>query len=187
MTSIPGIADAASTAEVGGRRYAITQYRMPAKVFHWITAGLVFFMVASGVTAKQLSEGAAADLLFAAHKLAGLTTLCVVLLRLSYRLLGSARRSREQPPTRPVLHWTLYGLIVLVPLLAWSGLSAAGDLEILPGLMLPAIWPQGGGHDDLLLRLHAYFAFGLLALVALHIGVAMQDYMNNARAAERPD
>ena len=164
-------------AEPAGRGNIIQGYRTPAKVFHWVTAALVFCMIASGVIAKQLGEGAAADLLFSLHKLTGAATLAIVLLRLAYRLFRSMPREPNQPGSRPLLHWTLYGVVVLVPLLGWAGISDFGAREIFPGYSLPAIWPEGAGYDELLLQLHAYFAFGLLALVALHIGLAMQDYM----------
>jgi cytochrome b561 len=35
----------------------------------------------------------------------------------------------------------------------------------------------GSGYADLLLELHAYLAFAMLALVALHIANALHDYM----------
>lgn len=178
IATIEGVTPAG--AEPADRGSAIQQYRMPAKVFHWLTAALVFCMIASGVIAKQLSEGAAADLLFSLHKLTGAVTLAVVLLRLGYRLFRSLPRERNQPRTRPLLHWTLYGVVVLVPLLGWAGISDFGAREIFPGYSIPAIWPEGAGYDELLLQLHAYFAFGLLALVALHIGLAMQDYMTRS-------
>jgi cytochrome b561 len=81
--------------------------------------------------------------------------------------------------SRPVLHWTLYGIVILVPLLGWAGASDYKHTEIPFGLALPPIWPESTGFGELLLRLHAYIAFGLLALVALHIGAAMHDYMTS--------
>jgi cytochrome b561 len=90
-----------------------------------------------------------------------------------------------QPRRRPGLHWVLYAVAVLVPLLGWAGISDFGAREIFPGYSLPAIWPEGAGYDELLLQWHAYLAFGLLALVVLHIGVAMQDYMTDERRARR--
>jgi cytochrome b561 len=162
-------------------RPTIGEYRMPAKVFHWLTVLLVMFMISSGVIAKQLSEGATADLLFSLHKLTGAFTLAIIVLRLCYRLLRALPRHSDQPRSRPVLHWTLYGVVVLVPLLGWAGISDFGAREIFPGYSLPPIWPEGAGYDELLLQWHAYFAFGLLALVALHIGVAIQDYMTGVR------
>jgi cytochrome b561 len=161
--------------------YELRSYQMPAKVFHWLTAGLVLCMVAAGVIAKQLEGDPLADLLFSLHKLTGVLTFIVVLLRLIYRIVGGVPAARSQPQRRPVLHWTLYAVVVTVPLLGWAGVSDFGSLELFPGVSLPAIWPQGAGYDALLLQGHAYFAFVLLALIALHIGVAIHDYMTDAR------
>jgi cytochrome b561 len=159
--------------------FTVQRYRLPAKVFHWVTAALVFVMVSSGVIAKQIWEGALADTLFSVHKLTGVTTLTIVLLRLGYRLIRRPLESGPRPRSRPLLHFALYAVIVTVPLLGWSGVSDGGGREIFPGFSLPMIWPEGAGYESTLLHLHAYIAFSLLALVALHIGVAMHDYMSN--------
>ena len=185
MTSAASASDAmTATAEQPARTYAIRQYRTTAKFFHWLTAALVVFMVASGVIATQLGDGALADTLFSVHKLTGATTLVVVLLRLIYRLLRPMPQLGDQPRTRPLLHWTLYVVVIAVPLLGWSGVSDFGAREIFPGFSLPAIWPEVAGYDGLLLHAHAYFAFSLLALIALHIGVAVQDYMTDDRRSQ---
>jgi cytochrome b561 len=165
--------------------YEIRAYRMPAKVFHWLTAGLVFCMVALGVMAKQLDGEPIADLLLSLHKLTGVLTFATVVVRLLYRAVGGVPKSRSQPHRRPVLHWLLYGVVILVPLLGWAGISDFGAREVFPGFSLPPIWPEGAGYDELLLRAHAYFAFMLLALIALHIGVAIQDYMTDVRPSAR--
>jgi cytochrome b561 len=164
------------------RSFAIRDYRLPAKIFHWLTVVLVLFMVSSAVIAKQLNDGPVSDLLFSLHKLTGAFTLCVIVLRLCYRLT-----QRENGHRRAPLHWTLYGVVLLVPLLGWAGTSDFGSREIFSGYSLPAIWPEHAGYADLLFSVHAYLAFGLLALVALHIGVAMQDYMMRASDNERRD
>lgn len=166
--------------------YEIRSYRMPAKVFHWLTAGLIVFMVGSGVMAKQFGDGPVADLLFNLHKLTGVATLVTVLLRLLYRIFRTMPEWKGQPHRRPVLHWMLYGVVILVPLLGWAGISDFGARETFPGIVLPQIWPEGAGYDEILLYGHAYLAFGLLALVALHIGVAIQDYMTDARPDTPP-
>ena len=168
-------------AAVQDTAYEIRAYRLPAKIFHWLTAILVVFMVTSGVIAKQLGDGPVADMLFSLHKLTGALTLLTVLVRLAYRVLCTMPDSKLQPHRRPVLHWVLYAVVVFVPLLGWAGISDFGAREIFPGYSLPAIWPEGAGYDELLLQWHAYFAFVLLAFVALHIGVAIQDYMTDKR------
>jgi cytochrome b561 len=164
-------------------RYTIRTYRLPAKVFHWVTAALVLFMVMSGVLMKQLGSGPVADLLFGMHKTAGIATLSVVLLRLVYRLVLPDPGTGHEHYRRPTLHFALYGALMAMPLLGWAGVSAFGSTGILFGLELPSIWPHGSPWADFLLETHAYLAFGMLALVALHIGIAMQDHMTRARDA----
>jgi cytochrome b561 len=162
--------------------HSITDYRTSAKVLHWLTAALVFVMVSSGVIAKQLDSGDVAGTLLTLHKTTGILTLMVVVLRVLYRLTRFDPAGSPHADRRPGLHWMLYGTIMLVPMLGWSGVSDFGARDILFGFSLPAIWPEGAGYSDLLLRMHAYIAFLLLALVALHIGIAMQDYMTRGRA-----
>lgn len=168
-------------------RYTIRTYRLPAKVFHWVTAALVLFMVASGVMMKQLGSGPVADLIFSIHKTTGVLTLAVVLLRLLYRTLMPDPGAGREDYRRPILHWLLYCTLVAMPLLGWAGISDFGSLGILFRIQLPPIWPQGTGWADYLLEAHAYLAFGMLALVALHIGVAVQDHMMRAREASEEE
>jgi cytochrome b561 len=162
------------------RPRAVRRYRGAAKVFHWLTAALVLALVASGVIAKQLGDGAVANMLFSLHKLFGALTLTVVLIRLSYRLTG-LETAAGASYRHPGVHWLLYGTIIAVPLLGWAGISDFGAREIFVGYSLPKIWPEGAGYSDILLELHAYLAFAMLALVALHIGNALHDYMMRAR------
>ena len=188
MTST-AMTEGALRASVGqaGPRTAVRNYRMPAKVFHWVTVGLVFVMVASGVTATQLGDGRTAEVLLELHRLTGAATLALVLLRLGYRLMHAMPRPQLQSWTRPLLHGTLYGVIVLLPLLGWAGASDYGHTEIPFGYALPPIFPEGTGWGELLLRYHAYVAFALLVLVALHIGAAMHDYMISEGPVQRED
>jgi cytochrome b561 len=182
MTMLTGSTAAAD--EQTGRVYTIRQYRMPAKVLHWVTAALVFCMFGSGVIAKQLGGGPVANTLMSLHKMTGVAILVLIVTRLVYRWTRPMAEWRLQAHRRPVLHWTLYGVAILVPLLGWAGISDFGAREVFGGITLPPIWPEGAGYDMLLLQYHAYFAFALLGLVALHIGIAMQDYMTDRQADE---
>jgi cytochrome b561 len=167
-------------AEADAQRYAVRCYSMSAQVFHWLTAGLVVFMVSSAVIAKQLNSGYWSDTLFTLHKTTGVFTLAVVLTRIAYRVAQWWTTPQPPQPSRTFLHWLLYASIVIIPLAGWAGISDFGSREISPGFTLPAIWPERAGYADALFTFHAYLAFGLLALVALHIGVATQDYMMRA-------
>jgi cytochrome b561 len=165
-------------------RYTMRNYRLPAKVFHWVTAALVLFMVTSGLLMTQIGEGPWADTLFSMHKTTGIFALVVVLMRLCYRVFWPDPGAHGEGYRRPILHWMLYAALIMMPLLGWAGISALGSRGILFGLELPAIWPENSPYADLLLQVHAYLAFGMLALVALHIGIAIQDHMLRARDIE---
>jgi cytochrome b561 len=164
------------------QRHPLRRYHPAMRAFHWLTAILIFAMICSGVIAKQLDGGPVSDTLFSLHKITGALTLLVVALRLAFRF--TRREHREMLPRRSVLHGSLYALVILVPLLGWAGISDFGAREVF-GYSLPAIWPEHAGYADLLFFLHAYAAFALLALVAVHIGVAMHDYVMGTHEAEK--
>ena len=167
-------------AQLEAQRHALRSYPLPAKVLHWLTVILVVFMVSSAVIAKQLNDGPWSDTLFTMHKTTGVIILTIVLLRLCYRVALRWKEPQATSARRSALHWLLYGVIILVPLVGWAGISDFGAREIFPGFTLPAIWPEHAGYDEFLFTFHAYLAFSLLALVVLHIGSAMQDYMMRA-------
>lgn len=171
---------------VDAQRYAMRSYTTLAKVFHWLTVLLVVFMVSSAVIAKQLNEGYWSDTLFTLHKTTGIITLIVVLMRLCYRVLQWRKEQQPTSARRWALHWLLYATIITIPLAGWAGVSDFGAREIVGGWRLIAIWPEHAGYDNALFTFHAYLAFALLALVALHIGIAMQDYLTRAADDDEP-
>ncbi|MBS4082201.1 MAG: cytochrome b/b6 domain-containing protein [Rhizobiales bacterium] len=160
--------------------HAVRPYRFAAKVFHWLVAILVIFMITSGVMMKQLGESAPFDI-YTLHKTIGAAIVLLVLCRFAYRVLFPDRSWNAERYRRPYLHYVLYALLFLVPLLGWAGISDFGAREIYFGYSLPAIWPRGAGWSDLLLESHAYAAFGMLVVVALHIGMAVQDHLTRSR------
>jgi cytochrome b561 len=180
------IADTGQAAETRNDpapvRHSIRPYRTAAKIFHWVTAALIVFMIASGVTMKQLGSGATMDFIFTLHKTTGALIVLLVLGRFAYRVLMPDPAWRPDNFRRPWVHWALYALLIVVPLLGWAGISDYGARQIFFGLSLPSIWPQGAGWATFLFESHAYAAFGMLAVVAIHIGMAIQDHLMRSRA-----
>jgi cytochrome b561 len=175
-------ADALRQDQSATQRYLPRNYRRTAKVLHWMTAALVFAMIASGVVMKQLGSGSAADALFSLHKLMGAVTFLLILARVGYRLTRPGYGSTLDTHRRPIIHWMLYAVIILIPLLGWAGVSDYGSREIFAGYSLPAIWPEGAGYYSVLLEAHAYVAFAMLGLVAVHIGLAIQDHVMRSQS-----
>lgn len=158
-----------------------------ARFLHWAVALLILFMLGSGVTMTQLGGGPVADILFGAHKLAGVLVLVLVAARIVYRAFARARGRWAGQVGSHGVHYALYAAAALVPLLGWAGISDFGARTALFGIVLPPIWPEGLGWDGWLLTAHVWLAFALVALVVGHIGVALHDYVMRGSAGEIPE
>lgn len=176
-------ADSPAIAPVPGRSMGAHAFPLVAKVLHWSTAVLVLAMFSVGILMKEIGSGPWADALMTFHKTVGFALLLLVLGRLAYRIVQrfSGRWSRNAGGR--AVHRFLYGMLVVIPLLGLAGVSDFGARGIYGGISLPAIWPQGAGYADALFRGHAILAFGLIGLVALHICLALDDYIRQAPAA----
>lgn len=149
----------------------------PAVLLHWLSALLVLALFVTGVLMKQIGEGALVDALYTFHKTAGATLFLLVLGRLAYRLLAQiAGRWRRGAGSR-LVHGLIYACLVAVPLLGLAGVSDFGARGVYFGLSLPGIWREGAGDYPWLFLLHAWLAFGMIALVGVHIGLALSDYI----------
>ncbi|WNJ92784.1 cytochrome b [Bosea sp. 685] len=159
-----------------------------SKSLHWLTAGLVLVMFATGVLMKQIGDGPLADAFYTFHKMAGASLLALVLLRLCYRVFTQLTGRWRRGAGSHVIHGILYAGLILTPLLGLAGISDYGARDVYFGLSLPLIWPEGAGYSDLLFRSHAWLAFGLIALVVAHVGIALGDFIQRggARAALLP-
>ena len=146
-------------------------------VLHWLIASLVLAMFVSGVMMKQIGEGAFADQLYTFHKTSGASILVLVIVRLVYRAAAHLAGRWSPGAGSHAIHTILYLGLILVPLLGWAGISDYGARTVYFGLSLPAIWPEGVGYDWWLFKSHAVLAFLLVACVAIHIGVALGDYI----------
>jgi cytochrome b561 len=148
-----------------------------ARALHWGTAGVVLFLFVFGVLMTQIGGGAIADWLYSAHKMLGLLAIVLLLARLAQRgAMAMSGRWRGRPGNHAV-HWLIYGLALVVGLLGWAGVSDFGARGVFFGLSLPSIWPEGAGHSAWFFPAHAWLAFLLMALILIHIGLALNDYV----------
>ena len=148
-----------------------------AVLLHWFTAALVLALFGTGVLMKQIGDGPAADAFYTFHKTAGACLFALVTLRLLYRVAARlAGRWRRGAGSR-LVHGVLYACLLLTPFLGLAGVSDFGARGIYLGLSLPGIWTEGAGDYPWLFAAHAWLAFGMIALVAVHIGLALGDYI----------
>ena len=158
-------------------------YSPVARTLHWITVIAVFGMIPVGLTMSY--RGNVLDLwdgltnsLYSGHKLLGFLVLWLMVGRLAYRLLHGA------PPDVPTLawwekaashlvHWLLYGLLLVVPMLGWIGVSLYPALDIFGLFNLPALAKPNEDAAKRVLDVHGKLALTLGALALLHIAAAL--------------
>jgi cytochrome b561 len=113
------------------------------------------------------------------HKSLGIGILVLALIRLAVRLrYGAPPLPADLPePMRlaaDLSHYALYFLMIVMPLLGWSMLSAAAyPIVLYGGVRLPPILPQSDSLHTLLWNAHYYLAFLFFALVLMHFAAAL--------------
>lgn len=145
---------------------------------HWVMAICVIAMLFIGV--GMVSTIAPKYLpLISIHKSLGMAILVLALVRLFVRIRYGAPALPEDLPEPMKLaayasHYLLYALLIAVPLLGWTMLSAAEYPVVLAGnVRLPAILPQNERLHTLLWTAHHYLAFLLFALILMHLAAAL--------------
>ena len=148
------------------------------RLLHWLMAFCILAMLFIGV--GMVSTVAPRYLpLVSIHKSLGIAILVLALIRLAVRLrYGAPSLPADLPePMRlaaHLSHYALYILMIVMPLLGWSMLSAAAYPVVLyGGVRLPAILPQSDSLHTWLWDAHFYLAFAFFGLVLMHVAAAL--------------
>ena len=173
-----------------GQRIARTRYSTVAIALHWLIAALILANIALGWRMNRI-EGLTKFELFQLHKSIGITVLLLSLIRLGWRLANPppplpADLSRFERIGALLSHWSFYVAMIALPLSGWVIVSASP--YNLPTVLFKTVpWPHLGFVHDLPMatrklldanvgEFHAYLAWSLLALVALHVAAALKHH-----------
>jgi cytochrome b561 len=149
--------------------------------FHWIIALLVIVNLAVGLLHDAVP---ALRSWMPGHKAIGVTILFLTAGRLAWRL---AHRAPPLPASTPAwekglahaTHWTLYALLVLMPLSGWAMVSGTDKRRPLDwfGLFdipyLPVSTAIGGAAHEA----HELLGWLMLGLVVLHVAAALRHHL----------
>ena len=164
-------------------RLAPRIYSPPARALHWVTVGFLLAMYPLGLYMTHRGKtlniwDGLTNGLYSTHKLLGFTLFWVVVLRLVYRFKNGA------PPDEPTLerwqrlashvaHWSLYGLLVVVPLMGWIGISLYPARDIFGLFQLPALWTANQPASETAFFIHMVLGRVMLALIVVHVSAAL--------------
>jgi cytochrome b561 len=162
----------------------INRHSSLARGIHWFTA---LAILALAILGFWMTERAAANLwdnltntLYGWHKLIGFTVLLATIFRFCLKLNSKTppypnNISPSLVKVASIVHYMLYGLLFMVPMLGWAGVTAYPALITLGGYSLPAM--PGIPKSELLAKqifqIHGLLAMTLIAVALLHIAAAL--------------
>lgn len=158
-------------------------------MLHWVLALALFTSLGVGLYMTGLPFSITRLKLYNWHKWAGIVIFALSVLRLLWR-------HTHKPPALPpdveaaMPHWqrvaykgthhAMYALFLLIPLAGWAYTSATGFPVVLFGLWpLPDFVPRDEALAGTLKTAHAWLAYALMGLIALHIAAALKHHFYN--------
>ncbi len=158
-------------------------YTVTAKLLHWLVASLVVvqFVLANLAERAEDADDLVSELaLFANHRSVGITILALIIIRLLWRW-------RNPPPPLPetvprwqlmasrVSHYSLYGILLVMPISGWL-MSSAGDVSVTWfGLVeLPDFVSPNHERHEFFEEIHELLATLLFVIASLHILAALK-------------
>jgi len=114
--------------------HAVPIYNPGLRTLHWLMAALIFIALPLGVWASYLPRGNVRSEILFVHKSIGMTVLCLVALRILWRVIVGAPAYAEplgrltHIATRSA-HIALYALMIAMPVSGYV-LSTAGGFDI---------------------------------------------------------
>ena len=155
------------------------RYSLVAIGLHWLLALAIVFTFCMGLYMSDLPFSPQRLKLYNWHKWAGVTILAFSALRLLWRLTHRPPADVPMPAWQRgaahATHLLLYVLFFAVPLVGWAYSSAAGFPVVLFGVLpLPSFVPADKALAALVKPWHAYLAYAMAALVAVHVAGALK-------------
>jgi cytochrome b561 len=159
-----------------------TTYSTGARHFHWWTVALLAIQVPVGLymvyRGSVTNFDALTNTLYSSHKTLGLVILALVIARLFYRFSHGAPADEPtiewwQKAASHATHWSLYLLLILVPIVGWLGISLYGARDVFGLFSIPPLAGQDQAAAEGVLLLHKYLAFLTVAVIGAHVGAAV--------------
>ena len=156
-----------------------SRYSAVAIALHWVLALMIVASFCFGVYMSDLPFSPQRLKLFNYHKWAGITILLLSALRLLWRLGHKPPADLPMPAWQRTAahaaHWAMYALFFAVPLAGWAYSNAAGFPIVWFGVLpLPSLVGADKALAESLKELHGVLAYGLAAIVVLHVAGALK-------------
>ena len=160
-----------------------SEYTSTAKLLHWLVAGLVvvqFVLANLGERAEDADDLVRELALFANHRSVGITILTLIVIRLLWRWRNPAPRLPETVPrwqvtASRVSHYSLYGILLAMPVSGWL-MSSAADVSVtwFNLVQMPDFVAVNHELHETFEEVHKLLAKLLFVIASLHILAALK-------------
>src|SRR5438128_4401181 len=153
------------------------QFTVFSRLLHWTMAAMVLTMLGIGVS--MVASLADYHALVSIHRPLGIAILILVVVRFVNRQLTSlppfpATMSRAERIAATASELTMYGLMLVLPLVGWGMLSAARYPIVLYGSVhLPPILPHNAMLYAVLRQAHTILAYLFFLMFIAHFGAIL--------------
>lgn len=164
-------------------RNSATTWGLVARLFHWLSALLVFFLVGYGWWMTHLAERAGRLAHYQLHSQIGWYVLFLLALRFAWRAGNPVPDLPADLPgweraTARAAHWTLYALMLAVSISGW--MVADTFRQPIEGTLFGVIpvphLVSSRGYRDAIEGTHMALSYALLALVIVHAASALRHH-----------
>jgi cytochrome b561 len=157
-------------------------YTATAKFLHWLIVALLVIQFVFAWTMPHIGRNTPVTTLISLHFTFGIIILAVALARLVWRATHIEPAPLDGVPpwqvqSGRVIHWLLYALLFVIPVLGWINASWRGMPIVMFGAQLPQLvgrrapgWGWTGDVHNLLAN------YVLLMLIGLHIAAGLYHY-----------
>lgn len=121
-------------------------YGSVSRFFHWGMALLIAWQFATAITRVVAEDSALDEFLWATHKHSGVLLLLLIILRAAWAVANADRRPPAISKAARLGHLAMYGLIILIPVLALLRQYGSGrafsplGLPLMPGFEEKIEW-----------------------------------------------
>lgn len=152
-------------------------FNLPSKLVHWISALVIFGLLAIGLTLEDMPKGPEKFALLDLHKSFGLLALLLLIIRIPVRIKNPveplASISAKDHKKAKAIQGLIYLSLAIMPLsgiiMSWFG----GHSVAFFGLEIPSLLAENHDLHEVFEEVHGITAWVLMALLAAHIGAAL--------------
>jgi cytochrome b561 len=169
---------------------APTRYSLTQRLLHWLTAVLVFVLLAIGLTFWTLGYDGTVDLfgsdmtnvLYKYHKTFGIVVFVLMVIRVALRRAFppptyTAPLTATERVVSRVNHLLMYLLLLGMPIGGWLATAAGGYPVQFFDWELPGLIGKNKALSERLFLFHGIGGLILAALLVLHMGAGLRHWM----------